>query len=272
MTRSRDEILSPAWHSGTLQGMITRYRTDFCLIVPHPDDEAFGCGGLFSRLAAHGRSTACITLTRGGAGRTLGLCPQDELPALRERELRAALGVLGVSEQIVLDYPDFVTDGDRGLSHRLGLQAVPAAEIIEVLVAEIERLAPRVVVTFAPNGSNGHPDHVTCNELVVSALERAAHAPEALYYYASEAPYRGESPAGFLPAAEITARHLPPTHIIDVSDMIENKLRALGHHQSQARSIATFMQRYPRRFVVETFHRARPVYPEGEGARTVFLL
>ena len=46
---------------------------DLLLIVPHPDDEVFGSGGLFARMAAQGKKVATLTLTRGGAGRSLGL-------------------------------------------------------------------------------------------------------------------------------------------------------------------------------------------------------
>ena len=55
---------------------------DLLLIVPHPDDEVFGAGGIFSKMAAHGKTAATLTLTRGGAGRSLGLCKQEDLPEL----------------------------------------------------------------------------------------------------------------------------------------------------------------------------------------------
>jgi LmbE family N-acetylglucosaminyl deacetylase len=78
--------------------------TDILLIVPHPDDEVFGVGGLLARTAASGRTVATLTLTRGRAGRTLGLCSQEELPALREQELRGSLAALGVEDVTVLDH------------------------------------------------------------------------------------------------------------------------------------------------------------------------
>lgn len=71
---------------------------DLMLIVPHPDDEVFSCGGIFSKMSEAGRSVVTVTLTRGGSGRTLGLCTQADLPTLRERELRASLRVLGVQD------------------------------------------------------------------------------------------------------------------------------------------------------------------------------
>ena len=245
---------------------------DLLLIVPHPDDEVFGCGGLFSKMAAHGKRVATLTLTRGGAGRTLGLCRQSDLPALREAELRASLRELGVEEVHVWDYPDFVPDGERGMDHRDGLQAVPAEKIIAEMVTLLESLRPRVLLTFPPNGSNGHPDHVVTHELVTAALKAARHDLDALYYFASDRPYDSEARPGFLAPEQIRAAHLYPTHYLDVGDFTEPKLRAMGQHKTQALSVMMFMQRLTRRLLVESFHRAAPEVSPDEGQRTVFWL
>lgn len=245
---------------------------DLLLIVPHPDDEVFGCGGLFSKMAAHGKRVATLTMTRGGAGRALGLCPQSELPEMRELELRASLRELGVEDIYVWDYPDFVPDTDRGMDHRDGLRGIPAEKIIPDITALLETLRPRILLTFPPNGSNGHPDHVTTHELVMSALQKSAHTPDALYYFASDKPYDSEPRQGFLAPEQIRATHLYPTHYIEVRDFIEPKLRAMGQHKTQALSVLMFMQRLTRRLLVESFHRAAPkVLPE-EGQRTVAWL
>ncbi|CAN5865143.1 PIG-L family deacetylase [soil metagenome] len=245
---------------------------DLLLIVPHPDDEVFGCGGLFSKMAAHGKRVATLTLTRGCAGRTLGLCAQSELPALREAELRASLKELGVEDVYILDHPDFVPDGDRGMDHHDGLQAVPAATVVHDIVALLETLRPRTLLTFPPNGSNGHPDHVVTHQLVMAALEQADHSPSALYYFASDKPYDAEVRQGFLAPEQIRAAHLYPTHYVDVHDFIEPKLRAMGQHKTQALSVLMFMQRLTRRLLVESFHHTTPEVPASEGQRTVFWL
>ena len=245
---------------------------DLLLIVPHPDDEVFGCGGLFSKMAAHGRRVVTLTLTRGGAGRSLGLCAQSELPALREAELRASLQELGVKDVHIWDYPDFLPDADRGMEHRDGLQAVPAGTVVPDMVALLETLQPRTLLTFPPNGSNGHPDHVVTHQLVMAALAASSHTPDALYYFASDKPYDAEVRQGFLAPEKIRAAHLYPTHYVDVHDFVEPKLRAMGQHKTQALSVLMFMQRLTRRLLVESFHRAAPEVPAGEGQRTVFWL
>ena len=245
------------------------HMTDLLLIVPHPDDEVFGCGGLFAKMAAHGKKVATLTMTRGGAGRSLGLCTQPDLPGVRELELRGSLEALGVEEVHVWDYPDFVPDTDRGMDHRDGLQAVPAEEIVPKIVKLLDELKPKKVLTFPPNGSNGHPDHVVTHTLAMSALEKSSHTLDALYYFASDKPYDSEARQGFLPPAEIAAQHLYPTHYVDVHDYVEPKLRAMGKHKTQALSVLMFMEKLTRRLLVESFHRAQPEFSEGQGGRTV---
>jgi len=242
---------------------------DLMLIVPHPDDEVFSCGGLFSKLAEAGKETVSVTLTRGGAGRTLGLCSQAELPAVRERELRASLRVLGVTHPHIFDYPDFVPDAGRGLAANTGLRAVPEEEAVPRLKELLERHRPRVLLTFPPNGGNGHPDHVVTHAWVLKALSTTSFQPT-LYYFASERPYSGEVVReGFLPPEEIRRLHLTPTHYLEVGPHVENKLRAMAQHETQARSVLNFMRNFPRRLLTESFHRACPSYPPYEGARTV---
>lgn len=243
--------------------------TELLLIVPHPDDEVFGCGGLFAKMAAHGKPVATLTLTRGGAGRSLGLVEAAALPERREQELRASLAELGVTAAHIWDYPDYVPDDTRGIPHRDGLQAIPESDLVPKIAALIDEVAPRIVLTFPPNGANGHPDHVTTHRYALRALEQAGHVPERLYYFASDAPYALESRPGFLPAQEIRALHLPVTHYVEVGEQLEAKLRAMGQHETQARSVLNFMRSFTRRLLHESFHRARPEVMPGAGARTV---
>jgi LmbE family N-acetylglucosaminyl deacetylase len=248
--------------------------SDLCLIVPHPDDEVFGCGGLFRRMTNHGKRVVTITLTRGGAGRTLDLCTRDELPARREEELLRSLAVLGIPPEnsYIFDYPDFVTAADRGMDHRPGLQGVDQREIEDRLVSVLDEVHPRALLTFPPNGANGHPDHVFTNRLVLAAASRLASPPEKLYYFASERPYEGPVPAGFLPPDEIARLHLPPTHYVELDREIEAKLRAMGQHETQARSVLMFMRRFARRLLSESFHRAVPATVDESGGETVYWL
>jgi N-acetylglucosamine malate deacetylase 2 len=243
---------------------------DLLLIVPHPDDEVFGAGGIFSKMAAHGKTVATLTLTRGGAGRSLGLCKQEDLPDMREKELRASLETLKVQHVHIWDYPDYLPDNTRGMEHRDGLQAVDFDEVVTRICALIEELKPKAILTFAPNGGNGHPDHVVTHKVVIAALEKSSHQLDALYYYAAEKPYSVTSRDGFLDLETIAAQHLPANHYIDVREYLEPKLKAMAKHKTQALSVLAFVENFSQRLLVESFHRAFPKH-EGESVYVDWL-
>jgi N-acetylglucosamine malate deacetylase 2 len=235
---------------------------DLLLIVPHPDDEVFGAGGIFSKMAAHGKTVATLTLTRGGVGRSLGLCKQEDLPDMREKELRASLETLKVQHVYIWDYPDFLPDNTRGMEHRDGLQAVDFEKVAGEICALIEDLKPRAVLTFPPNGGNGHPDHVATHKMAMAALGQSSHKLEALYYYAADKPYKVMAREGFLDLETIAAQHLPATHYIDVREYLDVKLAAMAKHKTQALSVLMFMEHFSKRLMTESFHRAFPKHDD----------
>ena len=136
-------------------------------IFPHPDDESLGMGPAFAAYASEGVATYLVCATRGERGWT---GPEEENPGpdalgrIREAELRCAGRQLGLSEIAFLDY----VDGDVD-------QAEPG-EIIAAIVAHVRRIRPQVVVTFSPDGSYGHPDHIALAQFVAAALVCAADA------------------------------------------------------------------------------------------------
>lgn len=158
-------------------------------VLAHPDDESLGFGGTLAKYAAEGAEVCVVIATRGQAGRYGALRPgadghpgAEALAAIRERELRAAVSALGVADLVVLDYDDGRLDAAR------------SGEIIEQIAGEVRRVRPQVVLTFAPDGAYGHPDHIAISQFttaaVVAAAGRAgpgdtpAHVVDKLYYLA----------------------------------------------------------------------------------------
>jgi LmbE family N-acetylglucosaminyl deacetylase len=134
-------------------------------VFAHPDDESLGCGGALAHYAAQGVETALVCATRGERG--WGGPPQDfpgleALGRLREAELRAAAGVLGLGSVEFLDYLDGELD-----------QADPG-EAIARITARLRRFRPQVVITFGPEGAYGHPDHIAISQLTTAAVVCAA--------------------------------------------------------------------------------------------------
>lgn len=147
------------------------HRPSLLVVVAHPDDEALGFGGVLAKSAAEGADTYLVTATRGERGRHFGQPlghashpGSAALTGIRERELRASAAVLGIGEVSLLDYED--TQLDR---------AHPEA-IVATLVRHIRRLRPDVVMTFAPDGAYGHPDHIAISQFTAAAIVAAAHA------------------------------------------------------------------------------------------------
>jgi LmbE family N-acetylglucosaminyl deacetylase len=142
----------------------------FCFA--HPDDETFLVAGIACLYAERGVRLALATATLGEAGKCGDppVCTREELPAVRERELRAAARLLGLGEPALLGYRD------------RELATAPPMEIREKLVTLIRAHRPQVVVTFDPNGSNLHPDHVAISRFTSDAVAAAGDArwfPEA---------------------------------------------------------------------------------------------
>ena len=138
-------------------------------ILAHPDDESLGSGGVFARYSAEGIETYLVTATRGERGRFHGMPPGDPthpgpetLSRIREAELRAAAAILGIREVSLLDY------GDGALDRADPLQA------IDRIAAHLRRIRPQVVLTFAPEGGYGHPDHIAISQFTSAAVVAAA--------------------------------------------------------------------------------------------------
>ncbi|MFC4456306.1 PIG-L deacetylase family protein [Deinococcus sonorensis] len=208
------------------------------MIFPHPDDEVYGASGTIMDFVQAGETVGLVTLTRGEAGRTLGLADSPEaLGRLREVELRACLDVLGLQVHEHLNFPDKY------------LKDQPFEPLVEVALSALQRHRPQTLLTFPPNGSNGHPDHVTTHRAVKAAWDRLPEGerPE-LWYYAGPAP---EQP-------DLLAEYLPPNVQRDVSHHITRKLQAIACHRTQALSTVDFIRKFPQRIIQETFHRVAP--------------
>ncbi|WP_192930802.1 PIG-L deacetylase family protein [Deinococcus sp. AJ005] len=219
---------------------MTDAQMKFLIIVPHPDDEVYGASGTLMNLLSEGHRCGLVTLTRGEAGRTLGLAEgPEELARMREVELAACLEVIGLT----------TTPGSVHEQHTFPdkyLKDQPLEALIEVAREAMTRHKPETVLTFPPNGSNGHPDHVTTHRAVKAAWDSLPeHERPVLWYYASETPPENE---------ELRAEWLPPNLSHDVTEHITRKLQAIACHRTQALSTVDFIRKFPQRVTLETFY------------------
>jgi LmbE family N-acetylglucosaminyl deacetylase len=220
-------------------------------VLAHPDDEAFGVGGTLAKYASEGVDVFLLTATRGERGRYRGRGPEDErhpgpaaLASIREAELRAAASALGVCEVSLLDY------------HDQSLDRANPCEAVTAIARHVRRIRPEVVVTFAPDGAYGHPDHVAISQFTTAALVAAAnpsfacngtlaggpHAVSKLYYIAWPEPAWKAYQAAFrelVSTVDGVQRRAVPwpdwaiTTVIDTRGFSSTVERAIACHESQ---------------------------------------
>jgi LmbE family N-acetylglucosaminyl deacetylase len=120
---------------------------------------------------AAGRRVVCVTATRGEAGsQDEERWPLAHLAGIRELELEQALGILGVTEHIWLDY----RDGECATAD--------SDDAVAKIASIIEDVAPDTVLTFNEDGMTGHEDHTAVHRWTTAAFEHAAPAGAQLYY------------------------------------------------------------------------------------------
>ena len=121
--------------------------------------------------AANGQVVHCVTATKGEAGvQNPAKWPIETLAQTRTDELDQAMSILGVPNAQFLTYRD---------GH---CSDAPAGEAVMQIADIIDELKPDSIITFAPDGLTGHPDHVAVSGWATEATRQAKH--QANLYYA----------------------------------------------------------------------------------------
>lgn len=205
-------------------GVFFMKKHGILFIFAHPDDETFTSGITISKYR-HEQKADCflISATRGQAGKPGNppICSQEELPLVREQELKEAASILGVTSLEIWDYEDKM------------LSDVPLDELITRIHEAISRLQPEVVVTFAPHGISGHPDHKAISEATTQAIHRlpADTSVRKLYYATRAANGQVSAPPPFTDSYETI------TTIVDAPEYREQVAEALRAHRTQHLSV-----------------------------------
>lgn len=146
----------------------------------HADDETITMGGTLALCADRGIATCNITCTDGKLATIYDpSMPEEEtrprLAEIRQEEMRAAAGILGISEFHFLGYGDSGMAGADTNAAADAFWMAPLDEVAGRLVEHIRRFRPHVVVTYDANGGYGHPDHIQTHRATLLAVE-AAHS------------------------------------------------------------------------------------------------
>jgi len=166
------------------------------VLVPHPDDEVIGCGAMMAWHASRGHRVVVVHATDGAGGDPEGRFP--DIAARRRAESERALEILGVRERRELGFPD-------GGLHQVG-------DLEPLLEALLREEAPRTFYTLSP--LDNHKDHRVLARAALRAASRAL------------------GPGTECLVMGINNMGLPNT-LVDVTDLLETKERALRAFESQ---------------------------------------
>jgi LmbE family N-acetylglucosaminyl deacetylase len=206
------------------------------VVVAHPDDESFGCGSVLAQASRAGHDTAVLCATRGEAGESR--IRTDDLPAVREAELRAAARILGVGTVRLLHHAD---SGMTGTPTPGALATADPSVITSEVRAVIDELRPDIVVTL--DASDGHRDHAVIRDATLAAVDAADHGPRATYLWClarssmtrwAEHMRRIGGGEGYVDASELGTPDADITTIIDATAVLATRWDAIRAHASQA--------------------------------------
>ncbi|MVN76891.1 PIG-L family deacetylase [Hymenobacter sp. HMF4947] len=203
--------LRPASYAATLGPTV--------IVVPHPDDEALGCGGLLALLRQANVPVAAVLVSDGSMShphsRDFSAVARREL---RYAEFRHALAVLGIEEDddnvLYLNLPDsqVPTPGQPGF-------AEATTHLADFIAAK------QAATVLVPWRRDPHPDHRATSQLTAAALSSLPQPPRRLEYVVWA--WERATPADLPQPGEGTGFRL------DIAAVLPRKQRALAAHRSQ---------------------------------------
>ncbi len=206
------------------------------VIMAHPDDSEFSCAGTVATWVREGWEVYYVVCSDGSGGgsddvREVGLEARHEISRVRQHEQKAACDVLGAREVFFLGYPDG--------------QLVPDLNLRRDIVRMLRRYRPTRVVCQSPDRSwfplmpipRYHPDHLAAGQAVISAIYPASQNP----WDFSELLKEGLEPHR---VREVFISGSPnDSFIVDISDTIDLKMKALAQHVSQISDMPALEER-----------------------------
>ncbi|OGE37606.1 hypothetical protein A3B45_03090 [Candidatus Daviesbacteria bacterium RIFCSPLOWO2_01_FULL_39_12] len=209
-------------------------------VFAHPDDETFSSGGTIAKLSKSGVIVKLICATKGEAG-TVGdppLTTQDRLGDAREKELRKAAKILGISQIYFLGFID-------GTLHQL-----PIGKLQEQILLILQKEKPDMVVTFDKRGGSNHPDHKAVSKATTRSFQKYLGSTKKwirLYHTAIPRSYLKEyEKHGLSYTAFGTIKGVADTQITTISDIKDTydiKVKAANCHKTQRKDWERFLSR-----------------------------
>ena len=184
------------------------------LVVAHPDDAEFACGGTVAKLCAEGWEVTYVLTTSGDMGTRDDKMSRQAMAAIREKEQVEAATALGARDVVFLRYADgFYED---------------TAEARGRIVREIRRVKPDLVITWDPfRRTFTHRDHRLTGQSAIDAVYPLARNPLGYPEHLLEGLQVHRCDEVWL------AGSADPDHYVDVTPYFDTRIKALRKHKSQ---------------------------------------
>ncbi|HEU4440170.1 MAG TPA: PIG-L deacetylase family protein [Methylomirabilota bacterium] len=197
------------------------------VVTAHPDDSEFGAGGTVARLVQEGKQVAYCIVTNGDKGSSDRSMTPARLAEIRAEEQRNAARVLGVEAVDFLGFPDCEVEDTR--------------ETRRAVTAAIRRHRPDRLIVQNPHRTKNlgasHRDHRTV----------AGIALDCVYPLARDHMAFPELLAQGLEPHRVREVYMmwweQPEIVVDISDTIDLKIKALACHASQFKDFAAVERR-----------------------------
>ena len=186
------------------------------VVTAHPDDSEFGAGGTVAKMVKEGREVTYVIVTNGNKGSSDRSMTPERLARIREEEQRNAARTLGVERVEFLGYPDGEVEDTRDLRRDVSRM--------------IRAWRPDLVVCQNPHRTYllgaSHRDHrivggVTLDCIYPLARDHMAF-PELMPMFE---PHK---------VREVHVMQWEnPQIVVDISDTMDLKIKALACHASQ---------------------------------------
>ncbi|MEW9702013.1 PIG-L family deacetylase [Paenibacillus sp. SI8] len=185
------------------------------VVVAHPDDESFICGGTIAKYAKQGAEVTVVSATKGELGRRVGQSPylsREALRGVRERELREACQAIGVQRLEFLDILDKTVEFEDEL------------RLKDRIAGLIQEIKPDVLLTFH-EVLGGHPDHLAIGKAATRAYQEAVDRGQGEAKHLYFITFGEEIKSFSIPSEQITA--------VDIRDSLQEKLLTYRAHRTQ---------------------------------------
>ncbi len=196
------------------------------VVTAHPDDSEFGAGGTIAKMVKEGREVTYVIVTNGNKGSGDRTMTPERLAVIREQEQRNAAAVLGVERVQFLGYPDGEVEDTRDLRRDVS--------------REIRRWRPQLLICQNPertyNLGASHRDHRTVGGVALDCVYPLARDHMAFPELMPEfEPHRVDE--------VYVMQWQNPQLVVDISETMDLKLKALSCHQSQFADVAQVEKR-----------------------------